>query len=133
MLGPRHSTAALQSTIAEPWMSTVKADAAKAKEAGWFWQFTINSVKARASRRPSAWRACISTLMSIHACTQMRSFRKVKLLFEHQAAKDDVLIMVTHLTGCMEAGDRPQYHCDYLLQNLHCRELANFIPLLCRC
>ncbi|KAK9906858.1 hypothetical protein WJX75_009282 [Coccomyxa subellipsoidea] len=45
VLGPRHSTAALQSTIAEPWMSTVKADAAKAKEAGWFWQFTINSVK----------------------------------------------------------------------------------------
>ncbi|EIE24067.1 hypothetical protein COCSUDRAFT_65723 [Coccomyxa subellipsoidea C-169] len=45
VLGPRHSTSALQSTIAEPWMSTVKADAAKAQEAGWFWQFTINSVK----------------------------------------------------------------------------------------
>lgn len=49
VLGPRHSTAALQSTIAEPWMSTVKADAAKAQEAGWFWQFTINSVKVRTS------------------------------------------------------------------------------------
>lgn len=44
-LGPRHSIAALHSTVAEPWMTSVKTDAAKAKEAGWFWQFKINSVK----------------------------------------------------------------------------------------
>lgn len=48
-LGPWHNTAALQTTVAEPWLSSVMADAAKAKEAGWFWQFKINSVKVQSS------------------------------------------------------------------------------------
>ncbi|CAL8462399.1 g1932 [Coccomyxa elongata] len=44
-LGPWHNTAALHTMVAEPWLSSVMEDAAKAKEAGWFWQFKINSVK----------------------------------------------------------------------------------------
>ncbi|CAL5227691.1 g10699 [Coccomyxa viridis] len=44
-LGPRHSTAALSSIAADPWLSIVQKDAGKGAEAGWFWQYKLNSIK----------------------------------------------------------------------------------------
>lgn len=44
-LGPRHSTAALSSVAADPWLSIVREDAGKGAEAGWFWQYKLNSIK----------------------------------------------------------------------------------------
>ena len=46
-LGPRHSTAALGSIAADPWLSIVRNDAGKGAEAGWFWQYKLNSIKVR--------------------------------------------------------------------------------------
>ena len=46
-LGPRHSTAALSSIAADPWLSIVRNDAGKGAEAGWFWQYKLNSIKVR--------------------------------------------------------------------------------------
>lgn len=48
-LGPHYDTAVLDGIVAEPWASTVKADAAKAQRAGWFWKYKINSVKVQRS------------------------------------------------------------------------------------
>jgi hypothetical protein len=45
-MGPRHSTATLSSVAAEPWLSVVRRDASKGADAGWFWQYKLNSIKA---------------------------------------------------------------------------------------
>ena len=51
-LGPRHSTAALSSIAADPWLSIVQKDAGKGAEAGWFWQYKLNSIKVCCSCLP---------------------------------------------------------------------------------
>ena len=48
-LGPRHNIGGLDAVLAEPWRSQVAADAARAEEAGWFWRYRTNSLKARAA------------------------------------------------------------------------------------
>ena len=46
-LGPRHNIALLPQVAAEPWLSRVIQDAAAAEEAGWFWHYRLNGLKAR--------------------------------------------------------------------------------------
>lgn len=45
-LGPRHNIALLPQVAAEPWLSRVIQDAAAAEEAGWFWHYRLNGLKA---------------------------------------------------------------------------------------
>ena len=48
-LGPRLNTALLSAVAVDPWLSRVTQDAAAAEQAGWFWHYRLDSLKARPS------------------------------------------------------------------------------------
>ena len=43
-MGPRHDDSLLSETVLEPYLSTVRKDAASARKAGWFWSYRLSDL-----------------------------------------------------------------------------------------
>ena len=43
-MGPRHDDSLLSDAIVEPYLSTVRKDAASARKAGWFWSYRLSDL-----------------------------------------------------------------------------------------
>lgn len=46
-MGPRHDESLLDQALAEPYLSTVRGEAAAARKAGWFWSYQPSHLHVR--------------------------------------------------------------------------------------